>query len=169
MDVSIRQAVLSDAEEIARLTAHLGYDVTPAEVARRLAPILAHADHHVLIAGAAGGGAGWVGAAGGAAGWLHASVVNCLEADAFVMIDGLVVDRHSRGRGVGTALLQRAEDWAATLGYPLVRLWSTSSRTAAHRFYEHRGYTNIKTQYAFVKAIGDGAQALRTLVPRVEE
>ena len=159
MDISIRQAAVSDAGAIAQLTAQLGYDATSDDVALRLGRLLAHADHHVFLAQVAGC----------AAGWLHVSVVESLETDRFVMIAGLVVDTDRRGQGVGTALLQRAEDWAAALGYPLVRLWSTSSRTAAHRFYEHRGYSNIKTQYAFVKAIAPGAQALRTLVPRVED
>jgi hypothetical protein len=51
----------------------------------------------------------------------------------------------------------------------MVRLSSSATRDAAHRFYEGLGYTNIKTQYAFVKPL-DAAAAARvpTFVPRVD-
>ena len=158
--ISVRQAVVSDADAITALTGQLGYDVAPARVAARLTRFLSQPDdHHVLLAEAGGEPAGW----------LHASIVEYIEAERFVMICGLVVERRHRGRGVGSALLQEAETWALRVGCPIVRLWSTSLRTAAHRFYERRGYTIVKTQHAFVKAVGAGAEPLAAFVPRVEE
>ena len=62
-------------------------------------------------------------------------------------------------------LLARAEQWAKASGCSLVRLRSTSTRTKAHAFYEHLGYTNIKTQYSFAKGVdAAGRDAVKRLV-----
>ena len=156
---NIRQATLADAGDIARLTAQLGYDVSATDVDARLSLLLTRPDHHFLVAEVDGQPAGW----------LHASRVECIETDSFVMVAGLVVDTRYRRRGIGAALLRRADDWAIQQRCSLVRLWSSAKRTSTHRFYEHRGFTHIKTQLAFAKTLGGAATPLSTLVPRVEE
>jgi GNAT superfamily N-acetyltransferase len=79
------------------------------------------------------------------------------------------VDRSQRRLGVGLALMNRAEVWARDRGCSMVRLTSSSMRNAAHRFYEALGYTNIKTQFSFIKPLDAAAAArLRTFVPRVD-
>jgi len=51
----------------------------------------------------------------------------------------------------------------------MVRLCSSAKRNVAHRFYEDLGYTNIKTQYSFIKQLDAAAAArVRTFVPRVD-
>lgn len=51
----------------------------------------------------------------------------------------------------------------------MVRLTSSSTRVAAHQFYEALGYTNIKTQFSFLKPLDAAAAArMRAFVPRVE-
>ena len=79
-------------------------------------------------------------------------ITEYVEADAFVVIGGLVVDREYRKQGIGRRLLVRAEEWAAQQGCSLVRLWSNVKRVEAHGFYERAGYTNLKTQYSFAKS-----------------
>jgi GNAT superfamily N-acetyltransferase len=159
MDIALRFARVDDAEAVARLTAQLGYEITTADAATRLSRILARRDHHFLVADVDGR----------LAGWLHASLSEHIDAESCVLIEGLVVDRGSRGRGIGKLLLGRAEEWATANGCSLVRLRSTAARTAAHRFYEHLGYTNIKTQYSFAKGLDQAArEKLKTLVPRVD-
>jgi hypothetical protein len=50
-----------------------------------------------------------------------------------------------------------------------VRLRSTDARTEAHKFYQHLGYTKVKTQHSFAKAVDpDGQRLIARLVPRVE-
>ena len=83
-------------------------------------------------------------------------------------VNGLVVDRDVRSRGVGRLLLERAEEWARDRGVPLIRLWSTTTREGAHRFYERHGYTRIKTQHAFVKSLHPGQHDFAPLIPRVK-
>jgi GNAT superfamily N-acetyltransferase len=157
--VTIRVARSSDAGEIARLTTQLGYDVTEPEAADRLSRILRRSDQQFFVSELHGRSVGWV----------HVVLAEYVDADAFVVIGGLVVDRDHRRLGIGRALMGRAEDWAKERGCSMVRLSSSATRAAAHRFYESLGYINIKTQYAFVKPLDPAAAArVGTFVPRVD-
>ena len=140
--------------------AQLGYQVTPEDAGRRLARILARPDQRFLVAEFGDE----------VAGWIHISLSEHIDAETCVMIEGLVVDRARRRSGIGRQLLGEAEAWARAQGCALVRLRSTDARTEAHKFYEHLGYTKVKTQYSFAKAV-DPAQAdvIQRLVPRVEQ
>ena len=74
----------------------------------------------------------------------------------------------NRKRGIGRTLLAHAEAWAAQHGHSVVRLWSSSTRREAHAFYERVGYTNIKTQYTFVKTLdAAGPTRLRGFIPEI--
>ena len=143
-DITIRSARPSDAETIAALTRQLGYDAELSTVASRLSRLLARSDQQLLVADDGGR----------AIGWIHMVITEYVEADAFVVIGGLVVDREYRKQGIGRRLLIRAEEWAAQHGCSLVRLSSNVKRVEAHAFYERVGYTNLKTQYAFAKRVG---------------
>jgi GNAT superfamily N-acetyltransferase len=156
--LTIRPARLSDAEAIAALTKQLGYDVDPSAVADRLSRLLARSDQRFLIADDGGRPVGWI----------HMVISEYVESGAFVVIGGLVVDRDHRKQGIGRRLLAQAEEWAVQNGCAIVRLWSSAMRTDAHAFYERAGYSNIKTQYSFVKPVGAaGADAFRGFVPDV--
>ena len=156
---TIRAAQISDAPDIARLTTELGYELTVAAAADRLSRILYRDDQRFFVADADGRAVGWV----------HVVFVEYVDAEAFVVIAGLVVDRGERRRGVGRSLLKRAEAWALERGCSIVRLTSSSTRHAAHRFYEAVGYTNIKTQYSFIKPLDAAAASrLQRFVPRVD-
>ena len=159
MNISIRAARLDDAVSIAQLNGQLGYALTAGDAAARLSKILSKRDHRFLIAEADGT----------ALGWIHAALSDHLDTDTCVIIEGLVVDRNHRGEGIGKRLLAQAEEWGEASGCSLVRLRSTSTRTKAHRFYEHLGYTNIKTQYSFAKGLDEaGRDAVKRLAPRVD-
>jgi len=159
MPISIRTGSESDAEAVANLTLQLGYDVTPADAKERLARILARPDQQLFIADDDGRPVAW----------LHAIKAEYLEADPFVMIAGLVVDRTCRNRGIGHRLMEKAEQWAKEQQCSLVRLSSSAGRVAAHRFYERLGYTIVKTQYAFAKSFdADAASKVTRLAPRID-
>ena len=157
--ITIRAARPSDVDEIARLTTLLGYDLTTGDAVDRLSRILARDDQQFLVADVGGRAVGWV----------HVVFAEYVDAEAFVVIGGLVVDREHRRLGVGRALMNRAETWARERGCSMVRLSSSATRYAAHQFYKDVGYTNIKTQYSFIKPLNAAAAArLRTFVPRVD-
>ena len=157
--VTIRVGRRSDAGEIAQLTTQLGYDLTEGDAAARLSRILPRDDQRFLVADFDGR----------AVGWAHIVLVEYVDAEAFALIGGLVVDKLHRGSGIGRALMNGAENWAREHGVSMVRLSSTVARTAAHRFYENLGYTKIKTQHSFIKPLDEAAAArVSTFVPRVE-
>jgi len=155
--MEIRPAQSSDARAIAELTMQLGYEVAPPLVAERLVRMTARSDQQFLVAELDGD----------VIGWLHVAVMEYIESGAFAVIGGLVVDRRHRKQRIGRLLMTEAETWARGHGCSIVRLSSSAFRTEAHRFYEHLGYANIKTQYSFVKALDQaGAAAIRGFVPR---
>jgi GNAT superfamily N-acetyltransferase len=157
--VTIRGARTSDSPEIAQLTTQLGYDLSEADAADRLSRILRRDDQQFFVADLDGRAVGWV----------HVLCAEYVDAEAFVVIGGLVVDRNHRRLGIGRALMDRAEGWARERGCSVVRLTSSATRSAAHRFYEDLGYTNIKRQYSFIKPLDQAAAArVRTFVPRVD-
>ena len=157
--MTIRPARVEDAAAVSRLMSQLGYDISPGDAAARLPRILSRPDHRFFVADA-----------GAIVGWIHASLSEHIDAETCVLIEGLVVDRQQRGRGIGKQLLGHVEEWARASGCALVRLRSTDARTEAHKFYEHLGYRRIKTQLSFAKAVdASRADVLERLVPRVEQ
>lgn len=157
--VTIRGARVSDADVIAELTTQLGYDLTKEDAAYRLSRILLRDDQQFFVADVDNRAVGWV----------HVVFAEYVDAEAFVVIGGLVVDRKHRCLGIGRALMDRAEIWARERGCSIVRLTSSATRKTAHRFYEDLGYTNIKTQYSFVKPLdAAAAERVRAFVPRVD-
>ena len=87
-------------------------------------------------------------------GWIHAHECHTIELDPWTEIAGLVIDERHRGRGAGSILMARAEQWARDRGCCQVRLRSNVIRARAHAFYEKLGYETIKTQKAFRKFLG---------------
>ena len=157
--VPVRIARLSDANDIARLTWQLGYEVDTPTVSARLSRILARQDQRFMVAELEDRLVGWV----------HAIVWEFVETGPFVVLGGLVVDRTLRRKGIGRTLVIKAEEWAVEQGSAVVRLWSSVARTEAHRFYEQLGYSNIKSQYSFVKSIDPaGPGDFSGFIPRVD-
>jgi len=138
----------------------LGYEMSASDASTRVARVLARPDHMVWIADADGVTVGWV----------HASVSLHLDTDTCVAIEGIVVNREHRRKGIGEMLLARAEAWGLDQGCSTVRLRSTSTRLKAHKFYEKLGYTTVKTQLSFAKGLNAaGREVVKQLVPRVQE
>ena len=141
----IRQAVESDAAELARLTSQLGYPVAEAAIRVRTARIFGTADHRLLVAEAPGGEL---------AGWIHGFLCQLLESDFRVEIGGLIVDERWRRSGVGRRLVQAIEDWAVESRASELSVRCREERTESHRFYECLSFRHTKTQRVFRKHIG---------------
>jgi GNAT superfamily N-acetyltransferase len=132
---------LTDAPTVALLSAQLGYEATTAEITRRFAKLNGDPDSGLFVA-----------ARGGAVvGWLHVCGVRLLETDGYAEVGGLVVDAAQRRRGIGRALIRRAERWAVANGFTELRLRSGVHRSEAHRFYARIGYDLAKTSHMFRK------------------
>ena len=66
-------------------------------------------------------------------------------------IIALAVSKEYRRKGIGTALLKVAEQWAKENNIEVILLNSGLPREDAHAFYESQGY--FKKSYGFIKKI----------------
>ena len=149
----IRAAGESDAAELARLSAQLGYPADARLMIERLAQIGARTDHAVFVAESAAADAQ---AADGAAdrppallGWIHVAYGMRLESGESAEIVGLVVDSGMRRGGVGRQLVEAAERWSRAAGLERIVVRSKAARTEAHSFYPALGYVLTKTQRVY--------------------
>lgn len=86
-------------------------------------------------------------------GFIHAQIYQTLYFDALVNVLGLAVSPNARRQGSGTALLARTEQWAVEVGAVGIRLNSGDTRTDAHAFYRHAGFSEEKSQLRFLKRL----------------
>jgi GNAT superfamily N-acetyltransferase len=142
--VRIRIARPSDARQIAALCSQLGYPCSRDEIIKRLKVLSRDVEHSVYVAEAP---------RGTVLGCIHAGVEKRVESDPFVEIGALVVEARGRGSGIGTLLLEQAENWARGRRLNSIRLRSNTIRKEAHKFYLKMGYEITKTQYAFQKTL----------------
>jgi GNAT superfamily N-acetyltransferase len=131
-DLRVRVPSPKDAPALAALVTQLGYPA-PAEVMPdRLEKLLNSADSTVLVA---------EDAHGAVVGLMTARVFPVIHLDApMAWLTALVVLESARGRGVGSLLLDRAENWAIQKGAHKISLTSAMHRTETHVYYDNRGY-----------------------------
>ena len=76
---------------------------------------------------------------------------NCKLENEGMNIIALAVSKENRRKGIGTALLKTAEQWAKENNIEVILLNSGLLREDAHAFYESQGY--FKKSYGFIKKI----------------
>ncbi|HLV04371.1 GNAT family N-acetyltransferase [uncultured Georgenia sp.] len=139
MTVDVRWATVSDAREVARLlhdfnteydTHSPGVDVLTA----RLAELLAAGSTTALLAGDPAEPAVAVA--------LLTSRPNVWYDGPVLLLDELYVVPHLRGRGIGTAVVERLLHDAAADGVALVEVDVDEPDVDARRFYERHGFTS---------------------------
>jgi predicted N-acetyltransferase YhbS len=139
----IRDAVISDAAEIARLTGELGYPANAEETAGRLSRVGDRQKQVVLVAVLEGK----------IAGWIQAQASEVLESGFRVEIVGLVVAESCRRCGVGRRLVEETERWASDVGAPAIVVRSNAKRVESHIFYPALGFSSSKTQAVYRKLL----------------
>ena len=141
-DSVIREAMISDAEEVAELITELGYPTTSQAMRERLSRILTDPGYATFVAEMDGQ---VVGVAGAALSWYY-------EKDGlYSRLTVLAVSSTARGLGLGRQLVQVVESWSAAKGAFEVFVNSGLHRVEAHVFYERCGYA--RTGFRFVKQI----------------
>jgi GNAT superfamily N-acetyltransferase len=148
-DLSIRDAELGDAHQMAPLLTELGYPSTGDEVIQRLAYWLADPMSLILVAE------------------YHRRLIGCLSLHAipylertgrWARIESLVVDQSFRGRGTGRSLIVAAENAARSWDCLAVEVTSLRTRADAHAFYERMGYADVcGSSGRFLKTLADSA------------
>lgn len=139
LDYLIRGAIVQDWPRVAALLVELGRDVSPSATTNpsfviRFGGHLALRESRTLVAAQLGG-----------------QVIGFLDMEfrqrlghprPQAWINDLVVTESLRGKGIGGALLARAEELARQRGCFRMSLETGWWREDAHAFYEHQGWTD---------------------------
>jgi GNAT superfamily N-acetyltransferase len=142
--MNIRRAKVNDASDIAELSAQLGYPIESGYVECFLEQIEQDEGHCVFLAELD---------MGTVVGWIHIYKAERLTGLPFAEIGGLVIEKGSRGQGLGSELLSEAEKWARSKNCQKMLIRSNVIREQAHRFYQSAGYQLVKSQNVFTKKL----------------
>lgn len=141
----IRLAVMTDGPRIAELSTQLGYPSSAEEVTVRLAKVLPSTGAVVFVGEIDGRLAGWV--------EVHQRPPLLVNGGSEAEVMGLVVDAELRRSGLGRKLMDEAERWAKTRACSFLRLRTNVLRQDAHAFYDRLGYSKLKMQTVYRKAL----------------
>lgn len=144
----IRQAAPEDAAALGLLLGQLGYPTNAAEIPKRLDNVYARPGSTVLVA---------ENRKGDVVGVVTVLLLETLHTnEPAAWLTAVVVEETSRGQGVGSALVARAEEWAAEHGALRISLTSALHRESAHAFYKARDYehTGVRLTKVFVNRSG---------------
>jgi GNAT superfamily N-acetyltransferase len=136
-------ATLENADAIAGLLPHLGYEVNQEQVVERLAKLLQSPVHAVFVAKASHQ----------VVGLCLLALVSHIASGGYAEVLELVVHPEFQRQGFGGRLLRAGEGWALRRGFSRVRLRSGVHRTEAHEFYEQQGYEKSKASFAFERRL----------------
>lgn len=142
-DVDLRNAVIADADDVARLLTDLGYPCDTAEAAERISAILGNDRQALIVARCQGAVCGLV--ALDFMYYLPLGTSTC-------RVTALVVNAEAQRHGIGRQLLRDAERRARLGGAARIELTSGSQRTEAHAFYRACGYSDGTLR--FIKQLG---------------
>ena len=138
----IRKAVISDCPALAKLSYEdMGYEQTVELTERQFERIMATDRDVIFVAECSDK----------IAGYIHAADYDLLFTGHMKNILGLAVSSDFRRMGIGSALIKAVEQWAIADNADGIRLVSGESRTQAHEFYKHMGFTSSKKQLNFKK------------------
>lgn len=129
-----------DAEVVNTLSKQLGYPLSIEQTLQNIKAILQSQDHTAFVVEYENKIVGWIGAA-------QATMIEVMP---HCEINGLVIDEHHRGMGIGKLLVDKVVHWAKEKGNDRISLHCNVKRTEAHLFYEHLGFTELKQQKNFV-------------------
>lgn len=139
--IAIRRMTVEDILTSRELLLQLGYPLDRGELERRYASVAETKDHALFVA--EDGGC--------IIAMCHVYARPALDKPPEAVVQALVVDNASRGRGVGRAMMTAAEVWASDHGFTSVALASSVVRLEAHAFYEGIGYQQTATSHLFRK------------------
>jgi GNAT superfamily N-acetyltransferase len=143
--LTIRSAAISDAPVICELLSQLGYPAGLDEIPKRLEAVSSFPKAIALVA---------TNGYGEVVGLVTSHIFPSIHDSAPVAwLTTLVVLEDARGAGIGSALLEYVENWAARQGATRLSLTSGLQRRATHDFYLRRNYEN--TGLRFTKKLGE--------------
>jgi N-acetylglutamate synthase-like GNAT family acetyltransferase len=143
MDLHIRTAKKDDCTGITELSNQLGYPSSFDKVYEILDLVLNHDDHQVYI----------VEADDLIVGYIHLVSTMRISSDPFVEIAALIVHKSYQNKGVGKSLINESEKWTRSKGLSDIRIRSNIIREEAHKYFQRKGFQDLKTQHVFLKQL----------------
>jgi len=143
MKIVIRKAAPADALSLASLLTELGSVGNLETISSRLQLLLQDESKLNTVA---------LDQTNQVIGFLSAESRFFIQAGAFCELIALVVDPRARRCGIARALVQDADQWAASRGLPAMRVRSSTTRHESHPFYQSLDFTLLKTQHCYIKA-----------------
>lgn len=143
MKIIIREMTVKDAAAVNSLSKQLGYPLSIEQTLQNIHVVLKSKNHTAFVAEYEDTIVGWIGAA-------QAIMIEVMP---HCEINGLVIDAHHRGMGIGKLLIDKVKQWAKEEGNDKIGLHCNVKRTEAHLFYQHLGFTELKQQKNFVISI----------------
>lgn len=143
LDADLRNAVIADADDVARLLTELGYPCDTREAVERISQILGSDRQALVLARCQGRVCGLI--ALDFMYYLPLGTTTC-------RVTALVVTPEAQRHGIGRQLLRDAERRARHAGAARIELTSGSQRTDAHAFYRACGYSDGTLR--FIKQLG---------------
>jgi len=143
MKIIVRVMDVKDAEAVNALSKQLGYPLSVGQTLQNIGTVLQSQDHIAFVAEYENKIVGWIGAA-------QAIMIEVMP---HCEINGLVIDEHHRGMGIGKLLIDKVKKWAKGKGNDKIGLHCNVKRTEAHLFYQRLGFTELKQQKNFVMNI----------------
>jgi GNAT superfamily N-acetyltransferase len=138
-NIGVREAVVGDAERLARLCTQLGYPAKSAAMPARLDRLRGDSNARAFVAVQGDDLVGLV--------TIH--LRNTLNHDTpIAQITLLVVDEATRSKGIGRALVSACEEFARERGARRIAVTTALDRAGAHEFYERVGYRHTGRRYA---------------------
>lgn len=128
---SIRAAIPSDAEAIARLLEQLGYPALAHDIPARLERIAAHGRAAVFLAEQDGKPVGLA---------TSHIITPINHPNDVAWLTSLVIDESVRGTGVGRALVGAVEEFARAMGCKRLSVTTAEHRTGAQALYPRLGF-----------------------------
>lgn len=143
LEFKLRNVKKEDSKEVKKLAEELGYPSSEEKITEILEKVIQHDDHRMVVAENAQE----------LVGYIHMVSSMRVGSDPFVEIAALSVLEKFQKKGIGKALISESQNMANEKGINFVRIRSNIIREEAHKFFEQRGFRNLKTQEVFIKKI----------------
>jgi predicted N-acetyltransferase YhbS len=138
--LTIRPAATADAAVLCELLRQLGYPASESEIPARLNAVASFPRAAAFVA---------TNGYGEVVGLVTAHIFPSIHDNGPVAwLTTLVVLEDARGAGIGSALVEYVEKWAAQNGAKRLSLTSGLQRRATHDFYERRDYENTGLRFS---------------------
>lgn len=139
MEIFIRQMSETDTAAVTVLSQQLGYPLPEEQILQNMKAVLESKDHDAFVAVYENKVVGWIGVA----------QAILIVIPAYCEINGLVIDQHYRGKGIGKMLIGQAKQWAKEKGNNKLKLRCNVIRKETHLFYQYLGFKETKEQKTF--------------------